>query len=324
VWDVILPAPARLDEAYLERVRRLEQQLRGVRVNDAHGNSVPALTKVLSLVDGIDAATVNPLMAKIPAELRARGMATTMPTFIAALRTSNPASELNYLRIMLRAREQQPAAEKAWLIDEVRRLAMEAFPADQGRPAAKVTGFYVLLTNLIKSILRDQWVCFLVATVGIGLMMTVAFRSARLAVMALIPNALPILFVLGGLGLAGLRINMGAAMIAAVSMGLSVDSSIHYVIAFRRARRAGLEVPQAIAEVQQSVGRAVVFSTLALMVGFLVLCSSKFVPTIYFGALAALSMLGGLLGNLLVLPLLLHLFAARDSHASGDGGRREP
>ena len=248
-------------------------------------------------------------MAQVPAEIRARGMASTMPTFVSALRTNHvDAGEPNFLRIMLRAREQQPAGEKSWLIDEVRRLAEEAFPPEGDTVGAEVTGFYVLLTNLIKSILRDQWVCFLVATIGIGLMMCIAFRSIRLALIALVPNALPILFVLGGLGWVGLRINMGAAMIAAVSMGLSVDSSIHYITAFRRARRAGNSVTQAIVEVQQTVGRAVVFSTLALTVGFLVLCSSEFVPTIYFGALAALSMLGGLLGNLVVLPLLLHLF----------------
>jgi hypothetical protein len=319
VWDVVLPAPATLNEGYLRRVRELEDRLRKVRVKDARGKSVSALTKVLSLVDGVDAVAVNPLMARVPAEIRAQGMATTMPTFVAALRTNNPSDEQNYLRIMLRAREQQPAAEKAWLIDEVRRLAVDAFPADEDSPGAEVTGFYVLLTNLIKSVLRDQWVCFLVATIGIGLMMRIAFRSAGLAVLALVPNALPILFVLGALGWFGLRINMGAAMIAAVSMGLSVDSSIHYVIAFRRARNAGRGVTEAIEEVQQTVGRAVVFSTMALMVGFLVLCSSKFVPTIYFGALAALSMLGGLLGNLLVLPLLLHVFASSGSRDRTDG-----
>jgi len=113
--------------------------------------------------------------------------------------------------------------------------------------------------------------------------------------------------VTGLMGWAGLKINMGAAMIAAVSMGLSIDSSIHYITAFRRARHAGRSVHEAFLVVHQSVGRAVVFSTLALVVGFMALCSSQFVPTIYFGVLVSLSMLGGLAGNLVVLPLLLKL-----------------
>src|SRR5205823_4856878 len=118
---------------------------------------------------------------------------------------------------------------------------------------------------------------------------------------------LPIFMVMGLMGWLGLKINMGAAMIAAVSMGLSVDSSIHYITSFRRAQSEGLAVGQALAAVQQTVGRAMVFSTLALIIGFSVLCISEFVPTIYFGCLVSLAMLGGMFGNLLVLPLLLKL-----------------
>ena len=171
----------------------------------------------------------------------------------------------------------------------------------------------MLLTNLIDSIIRDQWLTFAVASTAIGLMMVVAFRSPLYAVIALIPNALPILLVLGLMGWLGVRVNMGAAMIAAVSMGLSVDSSIHYITFFRRARLAGKSVVVAIDEVQRTVGRAVVFSTLALIVGFLVLCTSQFVPTIYFGVLVCLSMLGGLFGNLVLLPLLLGWFGQKVS-----------
>ncbi len=177
---------------------------------------------------------------------------------------------------------------------------------------AEVTGFFVLLTNLIKSMIRDQWVCFGVATATIAVMMLIAFRSLLLALIALVPNALPIVMVFGLMGWLGeyydhIKINMGAAMIAAVSMGLSVDSSIHYIISFQRERRVGKSVHDSLAEVQQTVGRAVVFSTLALIVGFSILCVSNFVPTIYFGVLVSLSMLGGLFGNLVVLPLLLRL-----------------
>ena len=110
-------------------------------------------------------------------------------------------------------------------------------------------------------------------------------------------------------------LTMGAAMIAAVSMGLAVDSSIHYITAFRRARGGGLSLDAALHSVQQSVGRAMVFSTLALIVGFSSLCQSQFVPIIYFGVLVSLSMLGGLAGNLVVLPLLLRL-VTRERKAS--------
>jgi len=351
VWDVMIPAPAKLDKAYLQRVRALENRLRQLkRRGDEKKDSAEAavaqareenssksdagdgkdsaktraaqmrqknaskrrdereqraLTKVISLVDGIDAASRRPLLARLPAELRVRGMENAMPHFVAALRTKHTDGRPNMLRIMLRSREQQSAAEKLRLIDEVTRAARAEFPPTEGRPGAEVTGFYVLLTNLIKSMLSDQWICFGVATLGIALMMLIAFRRIRLALVGLVPNVLPIIMVLGGMGWLGMKINMGAAMIAAVSMGLSVDSSIHYIIAYRRARLAGRGLAEALAEVQQTVGRPVVFSTLALVVGFASLCTSQFVPTIYFGSLVGLSMLGGLFGNLIVLPLLL-------------------
>ena len=167
----------------------------------------------------------------------------------------------------------------------------------------------MLLTHLIDSMLRDQWAAFGVATAGIGLMMLVAFRSPILAAVTLVPNVLPILVVTGLMGWAGLKINMGAAMIAAVSMGLSIDSSIHYVAAFRRARGEGRSLDDALAVVQRSVGRAMVFSTIALIVGFSILTTSDFVPTVYFGVLVSLTMLGGLAGNLVILPVLLKLTA---------------
>jgi uncharacterized protein len=128
----------------------------------------------------------------------------------------------------------------------------------------------------------------------------------------------PIYMVMGLLGWLGLKMNMGAAMIAAVSMGMSVDSSIHYYAAFRRERRQGKTVHAALVQCQQSVGLAMIFSTVALVVGFGVLVSSQFVPTIYFGALMCLAMLGGMLGNLIVLPLLL-LWTERDEVGGATG-----
>ena len=180
---------------------------------------------------------------------------------------------------------------------------------------AEVTGLYVLLTNLIESMLRDQWITFVAATLGVAAVLLIAFRSLKLTLIALVPNVLPIVVVMGLLGWLGLKINLGAVMISAVSMGLSVDSSIHYLAAFRRACRGGKSVAEALDEVQQQVGRAMVFSTIALVIGFLVLCISEFMPTVYFGALVGLAMLGGMAGNLIVLPLLLSWFV-RDEKAT--------
>ncbi|MDA1041249.1 MAG: MMPL family transporter, partial [Planctomycetota bacterium] len=173
--------------------------------------------------------------------------------------------------------------------------------------AGEVTGFFVLLAQLVERMIADQWFTFGLAAVGIFAMLSLAFQSPLLAGLALVPNALPIFLVLGILGWIGQPINMGTAMIAAVSMGLSVDSSIHYVTAFRRRRDAGHAMAAALGVAHQTAGRAIVFSTLALVVGFLALCTSEFIPTVSFGALSCLTLAGGLIGNLVVLPVLLSL-----------------
>ena len=328
IWDVVLPAPERLSWGYLRRVRRLEERLRAeVVVPDSGRGPTPGLTKVLSLADGVVAASpVDP--DKLPRGLRRTVIVNValrlfefkMPALYGALHSEDPEQPgRHYLRIMLRAREQQPSSRKQAIIAQVEQICQEEFPPTLEEPGAEVTGFFVLLTNLIHSVLRDQWITFGVATVGIGLMMMVALRSPVLAVVALVPNALPIAVVTGLMGWLGMKINMGAAMIAAVSMGLSIDSSIHYVLGFRVARDEGASVADALAIVHQSVGRAMVFSILALIVGFTALCGSQFVPTVYFGALVSLSMLGGLAGNLVVLPLLVKL-VTRESPAREPAG----
>jgi predicted RND superfamily exporter protein len=307
VWDILLPAPQTLDKAYIDRVLALEQRLRAItlpgRLSDE--TSPPqALTKVISLADTVRAAEADPRLALMPPELRAQGMAAAMPDFTRALRRTDAEGQ-SWLRIMLRSRERLPAEWKQQVLHEVQAAVHDAFPGQGQEPPGEVTGYHVLMTKLVDSLLRDQWAMFLISCAGIAVVALIAFRSPALAILCLVPNVLPVLLVTGLMGWLGIRINMGAAMIAAVSMGLSVDSSIHYITAFRRAMREGRTVSQALDEVQQSVGRAMVVSTLAIVVGFGVLCISDFIPTIYFGALATLTMLGGLAGNLVVLPLLL-------------------
>ena len=303
VLDVILPVPAERDPDFIPRVRRFEDRLRTeVIVKDAEGRETPGLTKVMSVVDSLDALSPGITLDNQSLPVALAPARLWMPLLGALYGRDPEAGDRQYLRVMLRARERQPAEEKQQLIERIRVLSREEFGEE-----AQVTGFFVLLTRLIDSISRDQWLTFGVATAGIWLMMIVAFRSLTIATITLVPNALPILVVTGMMGWLGLRINMGAAMIASVSMGLSIDSSIHYLTDFNRQRALGMSVHEALHAVHQKVGRAMIFSTLALIVGFSALSVSEFVPTIYFGVLVSLSMLGGLAGNLVVLPLLLKL-----------------
>jgi len=315
VWDVLIPATEPIDGTTLGRIVRLEERLR-TEVTSRSGDTTPALTKVMSVADVLDAISPVPIdrleRTKLGNWLVAgaiRLLEEQMPQLGRALIGRDPADGSTWLRVMLRARERQPADEKRAIIESVRRIVGEEFPAGaetEGR-GGEVTGVFVLLAQLIDQMLADQWLTFLLAAAGIFALLAVAFQSPLLAAVALVPNALPIFVVLGLCGWAGERVNMGTAMIAAVSMGLSVDSSIHYIVAFRRRLRDGHAFEAALETAHQTAGRAMIFSTLALVVGFLALTTSGFIPTVSFGALSCLTLVGGLVGNLVVLPVLLAL-----------------
>lgn len=315
VGDILLPAPAVLSWEYLRKVRQYEER---IMAESKEGGSMHGITKVLSLADAVQAGAPRLSLDESGpgSEIITTGGLTAMqiriPSFYAALHAEDPeAPGEYYLRIMFRAREQQDAAQKRALISRLQTLSKEYLP-DAERPT-EVTGFFVLLTSLIDNIVGDQYKTFLIAVTGIGITMLLAFRDIRLAFIALVPNALPVLIVSGlmgwakWLGLYDFRINMGSAMIAAVSLGLSIDSSIHYIFAYLRAKKLGNSTSDAIKSAHGTVGLSMIFATLALIVGFSVLATSKFTPTVYFGCLVSLAMLGGLLGNLVILPILLRI-----------------
>lgn len=323
VWDVLVPVAEPVDGEDLVLLDRLERRLRD-EVRTPAGS--PGLTKVMSVADVLAAVSPVPLeqlqrsnLGKWAVGRAVQILRQEMPQMSGAVIGHDPEDGSTWLRVMLRARERQPSAVKRALVAQVARIVAEEVPARDGRPAGEVTGVFVLLSKLVDRMLSDQWLTFAVATGGIFLLLAAAFRSPMLAAIALVPNAVPIFVVLGLLGWAGEKVNMGTAMIAAVSMGLSVDSSIHYIAAFRRRLDSGGARDAALETAHQTAGRAMVFSTLALVVGFLALTTSGFVPTVSFGWLSCLTLAGGLVGNLVILPVLLVLAAPRPGPHSAPG-----
>jgi predicted RND superfamily exporter protein len=270
---------------------------------------VPELTKAISMADALAAGLGGEQGLKLAPDFALtaglRLMRGRMIDFIDSLFHADPADGRQWLHVLLRSPERLDAHRKTEVISAVQAGAAEKFPD------AQVTGYYVLLASLIQSLLADQWKAFLVATVIVGAMIVVAIRDLRLTAITFVPNIFPSLVLFGAMGWLGLRVNMGAAMIAAVSVGLSVDGSVHYTMFYQRLRRAGLTMQQALDRSQDCIGRAAVFSTLALTVGFATLCVSDFIPTVYFGVLVSLSTIGGLIGNIIVLPVLIRLVDKR-------------
>ena len=310
VFDVMVPAPKTMSPDFLKRINELENDLREIKFESGSMQGQKALTKVISLADADRAARKSQfLIRSLPPEAVFAGMSSVMPTFSSAMRSAEPDENgIYYFRIMLRTTQQQDAEQTRWLIESVQQTVEKHFPEEGENPAGKTTGFFVLLSQLVNSVLGDQLMTFCIAAICIYISMTIALRSFSLGFIALIPNLVPITVVMGALGWFGIKINMGSAMIAAVSVGLSIDSTIHYLWSYRRQLKRSGSVTEAIEQAQKRVGRAATFSTLALVAGFLTLVISKFIPTIYFGILVSVTMVGGLFGNLVILPILLQLF----------------
>jgi len=298
-WEVNFAAPEKLSDDFLDRVRRFAQELRELPAAEA-GGPMP-ITKATAISDGIDLIPERMLGATISLERRLEFLRTLQPEFVSSL--YNPGERR--MRIVLRARERQPAERKEALIRRVEQLAAREFPSDDAAERPHATGLFVLLTFIVESLLGDQWACFLWGAVGIIAMMTVAYRSLRIGLISLVPNLLPIALVIGAMGWLDLPINIGTAMISSVSMGLTVDASIFYISSFRRMQARGMDFSRALRATQHDIGRALIYSNGALVLGFLVLTLSHFIPLVYFGLLVSVAILGGLAGNLVLLPLLM-------------------
>ncbi|WP_417380290.1 efflux RND transporter permease subunit [Gimesia sp.] len=308
-WEVNFPAPSQLDEEFLDRVRALASDLQQVNPPGKQ-----QLTKVISITDTLDFIPKIPF-ASDPLQSKLDSIKTLQPDFESSLYNS----ETGRMRIVLRALERQSAEEKLSLIDKVDALAKKHFPgskvtektgAAEVKPVepGKAAGIFILLAYLIDSLLNDQLFSFLLAGASILAMMIVAFRSVKIGIISMVPNLFPIVLVVGAMGWFNLPLNIGTAMIASVSMGLTTDSSIHFITGFLRERSRGASVVDAIRRTHRGVGRAIIFATCALVAGFSVLTLSHFIPLIYFGALVSVAMIGGMLGSLVLLPILLRLF----------------
>jgi len=294
-WEVNFPAPHELTPEYLNKVRSLANRLRELTAPKPD-EPAPALTKVVAITDLLD---LIPGSADDAEGIRRK--LELIRVFEPEFEPSLYNAEGGRMRLVLRAKQREPSEVQLDLIETAGRLGRAEFPE------ARTTGLYVLLTFLIESLLRDQIISFGLCVVLVVIIMVLAYHNLRIALVSLVPNVFPILLVVGAMGWLGVPVNVGTAMIAAVSMGLTIDASIFYLYGYRKMRSAGRPLAEALRETHQGFGRALVFGTLALVVGFSVLAMSRFIPLVYFGVLVSLAMLGGLIGNLMLLPLLLPL-----------------
>ena len=143
--------------------------------------------------------------------------------------------------------------------------------------------------------------------IGITIMFLILFRSVLLSVIGIIPNLLVATFVLGLMGLMNLPLDMMTITIAAITIGIAVDNSIHYIYRFREEYQTSKNYEAALIGAHNSIGRAIFFTSITIIFGFSILILSNFIPTILFGLFTGLAMLVALLAVLTLLPRLIIL-----------------
>lgn len=167
------------------------------------------------------------------------------------------------------------------------------------------TGMLVLYNNVLQSLFRSQILTIGAVFAAILVMFLVLFRSLPLALITLAPNLLAAGIVLGTMGLAGIPLDIMTITIAAIVVGIGVDDCIHYVHRFIAEFPQDRNYRAAMYRCHHSIGRAMYYTTLTVVVGFATLTLSNFTPSIYFGVLTVLAMVAAVLGALLLLPRLL-------------------
>jgi predicted RND superfamily exporter protein len=179
-----------------------------------------------------------------------------------------------------------------------------------------LTGLLVLYNNMLQSLFESQILTLgMVVLVLLG-MFLILFRSLKLALIAIIPNLLAISVVLGVMGWLKIPLDMMTITIAAISIGIAVDNTIHYIYRFRYEFQYEHRYIKTVHQCHGSIGRALYYTSLTIISGFLILTLSNFIPSIYFGLLTALAMSIALLAALTLLPQLIIIFKPFGSESS--------
>ncbi|TMH84488.1 MAG: hypothetical protein E6H45_11445 [Betaproteobacteria bacterium] len=182
--------------------------------------------------------------------------------------------------------------------------------------AIRVTGESVLIHNAADVMAINEVTSFIFTFIVIGLIHAWLFRSVIAAVLTLIPNLIPILVGFGLMGALGVPLNTGTAMVATIAIGIAVDDTVHFVDAFRRHFAQGGDARTAVLLTLRSQGRPIIYVSLTLAAGFLVMTASNFLPVRSFGIFSALVMLVAMVAELALTPILLYSIPRARSRAS--------
>jgi predicted RND superfamily exporter protein len=265
--------------------------------------SLPDTGKVVSLATGLDIIhdlndgesletyELGVLLGRLPEETRQ------------ALVSPYLSEDGNQVRIAVRMQESAATMPRQKFLTDLKSHIQheKGFAKEQ----VHLTGVAVLYNNMLQSLFRSQILTLGVVFMAIAAMFALVFRSLLVALLAIIPNLLAALLVLGFMGVFGIPLDIMTITIAAIVIGIGVDDAIHYLHRYHEEVQIDGDYKGAMIRSHQTIGKAMYYTSVVIVLGFSVLTLSNFIPSIWFGVLTAFAMLTALVANLSLLPLLL-------------------
>ena len=158
---------------------------------------------------------------------------------------------------------------------------------------------------MLESLFDSQIKSLGIVLIGIFVMLVFLFKSLSIAIIAIIPNIIACFVILGTMGYLGIPLDLMTITIAAITIGIAIDNSIHYVYRYQEFMSNNNSSIEAMVNSSKTVGMAIRNTSLTIIFGFSILIFSNFYPTIYFGIFTALAMFIAMIGSLTLLPIML-------------------
>ena len=266
-------------------------------------DSLPAVGKVLSFSSIIQVATqlnnnkplgtleMGVLYSKIPENIKKE----IVDPYISI--------KDNEARISLRIIDSQDGLRRNDLIQKINYDLENKL--NLNKEEFKLAGVLILFNNLLQSLFKSQILTLGLVMVGIFIMFMVLFRNIKLSLIGVVPNFIAAFFILGIIGLLGIPLDMMTITIAAITIGIAVDNSIHYIYRFKEEFLKHKDYNKTLKICHSTVGVAILNTSITIVFGFSILVFSKFIPTIYFGVFTGIAMLLAMISVLTLLPSLI-------------------
>ena len=266
-------------------------------------DSLPQVGKVLSFSSIIDVATQlnnnNPLgtlemgvlYSKIPKTIKSE----IIDPYISI--------EDNEARISLRIIDSQENLRRNDLIKKINYDLQNEIGIEKER--FKLAGVLILFNNLLQSLFKSQILTLGLVMIGIFFMFVILFQNIKLSLIGIVPNFIAAFFILGIIGMLNIPLDMMTITIAAITIGIAVDNSIHYIYRFKEEFKNVKDYKETLKICHSTVGNAILNTSITIVFGFSILVLSKFIPTIYFGIFTGIAMLLAMVSVLTLLPSLI-------------------